>query len=52
MPEVQAMINAFYLSSNTTGLQVNPSKASIYCCGIVDSIKEAIGNISGFTCGD
>ncbi|XP_021864059.2 uncharacterized mitochondrial protein AtMg01250-like [Spinacia oleracea] len=51
-PEVvQLMLEGFKLFSNTTGLKVNASKSSVYCCGISPTDKEAIGAITGFQFG-
>ncbi|XP_021836221.2 uncharacterized protein [Spinacia oleracea] len=48
---VALLLEGFKVFSDTTGLQANPSKSSVYCCGIEEHTKLNIGTISGFTFG-
>ncbi|XP_056698010.1 uncharacterized protein [Spinacia oleracea] len=48
---VALLLEGFKIFSDTTGLQANPSKSSVYCCGIEEHTKLNIGTINGFTFG-
>lgn len=45
---VQLLLSSFARFSSTTGLQVNPAKSSIYCCGGTVSLREELVSVSGF----
>ncbi|KNA11184.1 hypothetical protein SOVF_137540, partial [Spinacia oleracea] len=45
------MLEGFHIFSTTTGLSVNPSKSSIYCCGMKEELVKEISQISGFGVG-
>ncbi|XP_021845586.2 uncharacterized protein [Spinacia oleracea] len=45
---VKLMLEGFKVFSEATGLQVNPTKSSIYCCGMSSSIQTSIQQCSGF----
>ncbi|XP_021853939.1 uncharacterized protein [Spinacia oleracea] len=51
-PEVvQLMLDGFHCFCNTTGLQVNPKKSSIFCCGMNSQLQNHIAKLSGFNVG-
>ena len=49
---VSLLLEGFNLFSNTTGLQANPCKSSVYYCGISNADKEGISVVSGFSFGE
>lgn len=45
---VSLMMDGFHLLSKTTGLSVNTTKSSMYCCGMNDQEVVEITNLTGF----
>ncbi|XP_056691705.1 uncharacterized protein [Spinacia oleracea] len=51
-PEVvQLMLDGFHCFSNTTCLQVNPNKSSLFCSGMNSQLQNHIIRLSGFNVG-
>ncbi|XP_021836641.2 uncharacterized protein [Spinacia oleracea] len=48
---IQVMLQGFQLFADTTVLQVNSAKSSLYCCGMNDNAINEIVNLSGFQVG-
>ncbi|XP_056685914.1 uncharacterized protein [Spinacia oleracea] len=48
---IQLMLEGFDTFSKSTGLTVNPSKSTIYYCGLNDATKATISSLSGFPTG-
>ncbi|XP_056688085.1 uncharacterized protein [Spinacia oleracea] len=45
----QLMLEGLKLFSSTTGLQINPSKSSIYCSGLDTHTKNCLATLYGYT---
>lgn len=51
MDSIKLLLNGFNVFSDTSGLQVNKSKSSVYCCSIDEETQNQIQQVSGFTIG-